>query len=171
MSVSFNTQASNIIRGYKAFDKAGAALNAIVTRELQFYIDAHIVAGTAKDEKGCKALQKGITQCEAVLNVVASGAMEKKTFTEYAQGAARAFYYGVPFAADLKNNPEFKLPWGKAGTANAAKSGKVTSTTRESLDQTLSKAIEQARALGLTEFAAEVLDLALESLDGFSEIK
>lgn len=171
MSVSFNTQASNIIRGYKAFDKAGAALNAIVTRELQFYIDAHIVAGTAKDEKGCKALQKGITQCEAVLNVVASGAMEKKTFTEYAQGAARAFYYGVPFAADLKNNPDYKLPWGKAGKGTTAKAGKVTSTTRESLDQTLSKAIEQARALGLTEFAAEVLDLALESLDGFAEVK
>ena len=171
MSVTFNSQASNIIKGYKAFDKAGAALNAIVTRELQFYIDAHIVAGTTKDEKGCKALQKGITQCEAVLNVVASGAMEKKTFTEYAQGAARAFYYGVPFAADLKNNPDYKLPWGKASTGAAAKSGKVTSTTREALDQTLSKAIEQARALKLEGFAAEILDLCLESLSDFKEVK
>jgi hypothetical protein len=37
------------------------------------------------------------------------------------------------------------------------------------LDKTLSKAIAQARMLGLTEFAAQVLDVAIESLDGFKE--
>jgi hypothetical protein len=49
------------------------------------------------------------------------------------------------------------------------KAGPVTSTTREAADKTLSKALAQYRALGLTEFAAGVLDLAIESLDGFKE--
>ena len=49
--------------------------------------------------------------------------------------------------------------------------GKVESTTRESLDKTLSKAIKQARLLGLTEFAAVMVDHCLASLDSFKEIE
>lgn len=76
-----------------------------------------------------------------------------------------AFEQNVPFQRDL-----FK---GKAKPASDKgddkKAGEVKSTTREALDKTLSKAIEQARLLGLTEFAAEMLDLCIESLDGFTE--
>jgi hypothetical protein len=46
----------------------------------------------------------------------------------------------------------------------------VTSTTREELDKTISKAIAQARILGLSEFSASMVDLAIESLDGFKEV-
>jgi hypothetical protein len=37
------------------------------------------------------------------------------------------------------------------------------------LDKTLSKAMAQARLLGLTEFAAELVDLCVDCLDGFKE--
>jgi len=53
--------------------------------------------------------------------------------------------------------------------ADAQKAGKIESTDRKALDATLSKAIKQARLLSLTGFAADILDLCLESLDGFKE--
>jgi hypothetical protein len=59
-----------------------------------------------------------------------------------------------------------------AGTASATKTpnaGAVISTSRSDLDKTLSKALAQARTLGLTDFAATMLDHCIESLDGFTE--
>lgn len=167
--VSFDAHASSIAKGYKSFDSAFGKLTAIVNREMQQHIDAWFIAN-GKTEDSVKALGKSIRESQVVLDLVATGAMEKKTFTEYAQSAMRALHYGVPFTADLKNNPEMGLPWGKAKAAGAtAKAGKVTSTSRTDLDKTISKALAQARALGLTDFAADVLDLCLESLDGFKE--
>lgn len=169
--VSFDSHARAIIGGYKAFDAASGKLTATVNREMQGHIDAWFIAN-GKDEASVKALGASIRDSQVVLDIVATGAMEKKTFTEYAQSAMRALHYGVPFTADLKNDPDMGLPWGKAGKgASAAKSGKVTSTTREALDKTISKALEQARALGLLEFAADLVDLATDSLDGFTETK
>ena len=169
VSVSFDNNARNIGKAYSGFDKAFGKLTAIVNREMQSFIDQWFISN-GKGEQSVKAMGKAIRESQVVLDLVATGAMEKKTFTEYAQGAMRALHYGVPFAADLKNNPDMALPWGKAGKGGAtAKSGKVTSTTREDADKTLSKALAQYRALGLTEFAAGILDLALDSLDGFKE--
>lgn len=51
------------------------------------------------------------------------------------------------------------------------KTGKVEVTDRAALDQTLSKALKQARLLGLLEFAAVMLDHCIESLDEFKEIE
>lgn len=50
------------------------------------------------------------------------------------------------------------------------KTGNVESTDRAALDKTLSKALKQARLLGLLEFAAVLLDHCVESLDEFKEI-
>ena len=50
---------------------------------------------------------------------------------------------------------------------SVTKAGAVKSTTRESLDQSINKVIEQARLLGLTGFALDLIDLATEQLDGF----
>ena len=51
------------------------------------------------------------------------------------------------------------------------KTGKVESTDRAALDQTLSKGLKQMRLLGLLEFAAVAFDLYDERLDGFKEIE
>jgi hypothetical protein len=167
---AFDAYAKTIIKGYESFDNATAKLSATVHSTMQAYIDVCSKAGLSRDKAGCNALGKAIRECDTVQAIVASGAMEKKTFTEYAQSAMRAFFHGVPFEASLKNNKEMGLPWGNTKPASAAKSGKVESTSRAELDKTLSKALKQARLLGLTEFAANILDLCLESLDDFSEV-
>lgn len=169
VAISFDSFARDIVKGYKSFDKAQSKLSTTVESTMQRFVD-YVAVTLGRDEKACKALQKAVADSQIVIDTVAAGIMEKKTFTEYAQSAARALHYNVPFAASLKNDDSKKLPWSKKpATAATAKAGKVTSTTREELDKTLSKALAQARVLGLTEFAADVLDLALERLDGFKE--
>jgi hypothetical protein len=168
-TLSFDNFARDIVKGYKAFDKAAGKLSNTVDSTMQRFVD-HVSVTMGRDEKACKALQKAVADSQIVIDTVAAGIMEKKTFTEYAQSAARALHYNVPFAASLKNDDSKKLPWSKKGATSATpKTGKVTSTTRDELDKTLSKALAQARVLGLTEFAADVLDLALDRLEGFKE--
>ena len=168
--VSFNADAMAIVKAMDKADRAYSKATAEVARIMQAYIDKWFISN-GKSEQSVKAMGAAIRDSQTVIDLVATGAVLKKTFTEYAQGAMRALHYGVPFAADLKNNPDMALPWGKAGkaTPSTGKAGKVTSTTRTDADKTLSKALAQYRALGLTEFAAEILDLALDSLDGFKE--
>lgn len=168
VAISFDTFARDIVKGFKGFDKAQAKLSTVVDSTMQRFID-HVAVTIGRDEKACKALQKAVADSQVVIDTVAQGIMEKKTFTEYAQSAARALHFNVPFEASLKNDTDKKLPWSKKGTTTTAKAGKVTSTTRDELDKTLSKALAQARLLGLTEFAADVLDLAIDRLDGFKE--
>jgi hypothetical protein len=167
--VSFNADAMAIVRALDKGTKAYIKATGEVARIMQQYIDKWFIAN-GNTEQSVKAMGSAIRDSQAVIDLVATGAIEKKTFTEYAQGAMRALHYGVPFAADLKNNPDMALPWGKAKTGGGNKpSGTVISTSRADLDKTISKALAQARALGLMDFAADVLDLCLDSLDGFKE--
>lgn len=171
----FDSGAIAIIKAHEAFDKASARLADVVNYTMQSYVDKCNKAGVAKDEASVIRLGTMIRESQPVLDIVASGAMERKTFTEYANSAMRAFYWGVPYEASLKNKPEYILPWSKAktkgdaGDAGETETGKTTTPTRAELDKTISKALAQARALGLLNFAAELVDLATESLDGFSE--
>jgi len=90
--------------------------------------------------------------------------ISQSTATSYGCAFWIAFEQGIPFQRDLNNKKE-----GAGTKPEAQTSGKVISTTRTELDKTLSKALAQARALGLTEFAATILDHCLESLEGFKE--
>lgn len=168
---SFAPHAVNIVKAYGKFDKASATFAANLSLTMNQYIDAvRVTPGIGKDEASCKAVQKAIREADAFQRAVRDGLILPKTITEYAQGAARALHHGVAWEPALKNNPDMALPWGKAGKGGAAtKAGKVESTDRAALDATLAKALKQARMLGLVEFAASVLDLAIESLDGFKE--
>ena len=166
---SFTNAAKALGKAYESFDSATAKLSATVCATFTQYLDACTLAGVGKTEKEINAIGKAIRDNEIVAAFVESGAFERKTFTEYAQSAMRAYYHGVDFAPGLKNDKGMALPWGGAKSDKATKAGKVTTTTRAELDKTISKALEQARALGLLNFAAELVDLATESLDGFAE--
>lgn len=168
---TFAHHASAIVKAYGLFDRASSKFAATLSVTMNQYVDAcRIAPGIGKDEVSCKAIQKAIRESDSFVRAVADGLLESKTITEYAQGAARALHYGVAWTPTLKNDPEMALPWGKGkGGSKATTSGKVETTDRAALDATLSKAIKQARMLGLVEFAANVVDLALESLDGFQE--
>jgi hypothetical protein len=138
---------------------------------MQQYVDVCRQANGAT-EASCKALQKAIKESEVVANSVAVGQMESKTWTEYAQSAARALYWNIPFEASLKNDKEFALPWSKKAASKAGTRAGTTVTTNSSeLSKTLQKALQQARTIGCTEFAADLLDLCLERLADFKEIE
>jgi len=172
---SFN--AEPIVTALITYDKTTAAateaMNATVTTTIQQFLDACAMAGVARNEEGVEWLKEEIRTSQGALDAIAIGLVERKTFTEYANGAGRAYYWNVAYYPDLKNVPEYKLPWtkgGKAGkSASAGKAGKVESTDRSALDATASKFLKQARMLGLNELAADVLDVLLERLEGFKE--
>jgi hypothetical protein len=89
----------------------------------------------------------------------------EKTTRKFLCGAFwMAFETGKPF----KRSSVFAKSKAKAKAAKA-KTGKVESTDRAALDETLFKALKQARLLGLTGFAADMVDLCAEALDGFEE--
>ena len=167
---SFDTRAAIVPGAIERMDATASECADIIRVSYQTFID-EAGAGLPKDESHTKALGKAMREAQPFLDAVALGALERKTVTEYAQSAMRAFFYGVPFEQSLKNNPDMALPWGgaKGGAKGGDKAGGVKPPTREDLDATLCKALAQARMLGLTEFAANILDLCLESLDNFSE--
>lgn len=91
----------------------------------------------------------------------------------YATSVKLAYIHDVPFAASLFTK-EGKAAAGiateSAGRADNAKTGgKVSTTTRKDLDKTLSKALAQARLLNLADFAADLLDLCIDTLPDFKE--
>ena len=103
-------------------------------------------------------------EVKEMFDAIVSPTCSKSSAASYQSAFWIAFEQGIAFQRDLNNKKE------NAGEKSSEpKSGKVTSTSRTDLDKTISKALAQARMLGLTEFAADVLDLCLESLDGFKE--
>jgi hypothetical protein len=163
---SFETNAKLIIAAQTAADKVAIKTSDAIAMAIQRHLDACAVAGVPRDLPGVNAIGRGIRECQAFLDAVATGFFEKKTITEYAQGAMRAYFHNVAFAASLKNDPTYKIP-AKDGSVKSA--GKSTTTTVAAFHKTLIKALQQARLLGLHEQAADMLDFCLESFDGFSE--
>ena len=114
---------------------------------------------------------------------LAAGAAVKALFAEcglgesacknYTTSVKLAYIHNVPFAASLftKEGKEAAgIATSSAGRADGAeKNGKVSTTTHKDLHKTLSKALAQARLLGLGEFVADLTDLCLDSLDDFKE--
>jgi len=169
-ALKLDKTAATVVKAWGEFDKASAKLRDVTQAAFQHAIDSATVAGVTRDEAGTKHLMATIRGAAPFVEAISLGMLERKTVTEYAQSAGRAFFHGVPFTANLKNEPDMALPWSKAKpTAEAEKAGAVTSTSREALDQTGRKWLQQARLLGLTGLAADTLDLWLQTLDGFTE--
>jgi hypothetical protein len=163
---SFDIGAKAIIAAQTAADKIAVKTSDAIVMAIQRHLDSCSVAGVPRDQQGVNAIGKGIRECQVFLDAVATGFFERKTVTEYAQGAMRAYFHNVPFVASLKNDPSMKIP-AKDGTVKSA--GKSTTTTNAAFHKTLCKALSQARLLGLDEQAADMLDFLLEVFDGFSE--
>lgn len=178
---SFDAYASEILESQCAADSASSVARDVLTQGIQQFIDACAVAGLPRDVQYAQAVKTEIATCQVFVDAVAQGMYEQKTIGEYAQGAARAFFHNVAYYASIKNDngqtdkkgntrPDYRIPNAKgivrATSTDAAKTVKVT---REALDKTLNKALAQLRALTLDDVAADMLDLLLESLPGFSE--
>ena len=166
--LSFNVAAKTIISAYAAMDKAVGKTRDAIQITMQGFCDTWFIAN-GKTIESVKALGKTIRESEIVVRVVASGAIDKKTFTEYAQSAMRAVYHGVAWEAGLKNNPEYALPGGKVSTPKDKKAGKVFTTTIDAAHETLQKAIAQYRLLNQSMLVAALLDAVQEFYPDFKE--
>ena len=112
-AISFESHAASIVKARIVADKAESKFGDVVNASINAFIDSVRAAGIKADEQSCKALAVELSGCQVVVDAVASGLFEAKTFSEYARGAERAFFHGVPWSASLKNNPEMGLPWSK----------------------------------------------------------
>jgi hypothetical protein len=168
---SFNNAATAIIKALTTADNAAAKYSVTLATTMQQYLDGCAVLGMVRDNAAVKAIGNEIRTCQAMLDAVAVGMLEKKTVTEYAQSAMRAYFHDVPFTQGLKNDPDFQIPSanGDVKVKAPSKAGKVSKTSRAELDKTVCKLLSQARLIGLNEFAANILDLCLDGLDGFKE--
>ena len=159
---------STIFKAFEGEAKAIKKARSIQDQAIQQALDvitlacdkpkAEFMKGNSKSN-GARAEVKEIFD-----GLVEKGFISKASGAQYQSAFWIAFESGVEFQRDLVNK---KSNDKKDATAKA---GKVTSTSRTELDKTLTKALAQARMLGLTEFAAEMLDLCIESLDDFKEI-
>jgi hypothetical protein len=168
---SFNNAAAVIIKALSAADNAAAKYSVALATTMQQYLDGCAIVGMLRDNAAVKSIGNEIRTCQAMLDAVAIGMLEKKTVTEYAQSAMRAYFHDVAFSQGLKNDPDYQIPNanGAVKVKVPSKGGKIQSTDRAALDKTIQKMLVQARLLGLTEFAANVLDVCIDSLDDFNE--
>lgn len=161
----------------KAFKDSHGKLNKVMasiasdrSKAVNQVLDAMFIAcDKPKDAfmKGNAATNAARYQVKAMFDaIVEAGHLESSTGKSYQTCFWVAFENGVAWSPDLNNK---KTADKQAGEASAKASGAVQSTSRTDLDKTLSKAMAQARLLGLTEFAAELVDLCVDCLDGFKE--
>lgn len=142
---------------------------------LQQVIDGLNVTRTvskAEFSKGTSANNPARAEVKALFDAIQeAGGLSKSMVANYQLSFWIAFNHNIPFSRSLFNqyNADGSVKAPKEKGTSEAKTGKVKSTTRAELDKTLCKALEQARLLGLTEFAATLLDHCIESLDGFKE--
>lgn len=163
---SFEGAAKSIIAAQRKADAVASKSSAVIAQSIQQHLDACAVAAVPRDLQGVNAIGKAIRECQAFLDAVAVGTFEKKTITEYAQGAMRAYFHNVPFSASLKNDPAFKIP-AKDGSVKSG--GAVSTTTADAAAKTARKLIAQLRMLGQDDAAAGIVDVMLEANPEFSE--
>lgn len=171
MSVINTSIINAVIKSFEGEAKAVAKARAGQDKAIQGALDAMLIAcdkPKAEWLKGNAKTNPARAQIKALFDcLVEKNFISKSSGASYQSAFWIAFEQGVEFKRDL-NNKKDKGETGEAKTSAKA-SGAVQSTSRTDLDKTLSKAMAQARLLGLTEFAAELVDLCLDRLDGFTE--
>jgi hypothetical protein len=173
MSVINQSLVNAVIKSFEGEAKAIAKARAGQDKAIQATLDAMLIAcdkPKALFMKGNAKTNEARGQIKAMFDAICEkGFISKSSAASYQSAYWIAFEQGIEFQRDLNNKKD--KPEGESGEAKTSTkaSGAVQSTSRKDLDKTLSKALAQARLLGLTDFAAEVLDLCIDRLDGFEE--
>jgi hypothetical protein len=172
MSVINQTLIAAVI---KSFDKGAKTLDKVrqdQDKAIQATLDAMFIAcdkPKALFLKGNAKTNPARGQIKAMFDAICeAGYISKNTAASYQTAFWIAFDQGIPFQRDLNNKDKAEGESGETKTSTKA-SGAVQSTSRTDLDKTLSKAMAQARLLGLLDFAADLVDLCQDRLDGFEE--
>ena len=171
MSVINQSIVAAVVKSFEGEAKAVAKARAAQDKAIQTALDAMFIAcdkPKAEFLKGNAKTNPARGQIKAMFDAIAeAGFISKSSAASYQSAFWIAFEDGVMFQRDLNNKKD--KPEGSEAKANPKASGGVQSTSRKDLDKTLSKAMAQARLLGLTEFAAALVDLCIDRLDGFTE--
>jgi hypothetical protein len=171
MSVINQSLVAAVVRSFEGEAKAIAKARTAQDKAIQAALDAMIIAADkpkAEFMKGNAKTNEARGQIKAMFDaIVEKGFISKSSGASYQSAFWIAFESGVEFQRDL-NNKKDTSESGEAKTSTKA-SGAVQSTSRTDLDKTLSKAMAQARLLGLLDFAADLVDLCQDRLDGFKE--
>jgi hypothetical protein len=167
------------ISAFRAVETKHAALVAAADKSVQVVLDRLTLDYIGRDKTEVFKNGKGTLEIRTQLNKWFADALlvegKSKATAALCVGSFKlAFERGVPFERALKNkmrDADKTKPQADGADTETAKpkSTKVVSVNRENLDAVLKQALAMSRALGLTEFAAEVLDICLDSLDGFKE--
>jgi hypothetical protein len=172
MSVINQSLVSAVI---KSFDKGAKTMDKVrqdQDKAIQAALDAMFIAcdkPKAEFLKGNAKTNPARGQIKAMFDAIAeAGYITKSSAASYQTAFWLAFDQGIPFQRDLNNKKSEGDSTG-TGEAKPPKNGAVQSTSRKDLDKTLSKALAQARLLGLLDFAADMFDLCQDRLDGFEE--
>jgi polyhydroxyalkanoate synthesis regulator phasin len=172
MSVINQAIVTNVIKSFEGEAKAIAKARTAQDKAIQAALDAMVIAcdkPKALFLKGNAKTNEARGQIKAMFDaIVEKGFISKSSGASYQSAFWIAFEQGVEFKRDLNNKAKTEGESSEAKTSAKA-SGAVQSTSRKDLDKTLSKALAQARLLGLLDFAADVLDLCQDRLDGFEE--
>ena len=167
MTIVSKNLTSKVIKLFQGEGETIAKLRVDQDKAINAVLDAMTLACDKPKElfmKGNAKTNDARREVKAMFDAIVSPTCSKSSAASYQSAFWIAFEQGIAFQRDLNNKKE------NAGEkVSTPKSGKVTSTSRTDLDKTLSKALAQARMLGLTEFAADILDLCIESLDDFKE--
>jgi hypothetical protein len=170
MSIVNQAIVSKILKSAEAERKVSAQAETKTDMLIQQHIDAlRLSCKTSYVEfmKGNSKTNPARAEVKALFEAFAEALGKGESAARnYATSYWMAFEQNVPFQRSLFTNK----PKAEAKPSDK-KAGKVKETSRTELDKTLSKAIEQARLLKLDNFAAEILDLCLESLHDFKEIE
>jgi hypothetical protein len=173
MSVINQSLISAVIKSFEGEAKAVAKARASQDKAIQATLDAMLIAcdkPKALFMKGNAKTNEARGQIKAMFDAICEkGFISKSSAASYQSAYWIAFEQGIEFQRDL-NNKKDKAEGESGETKTSTKpSGAVQSTTRAELDKTFCKALVQARLLGLKDFAADLLDMLHDRLDGFEE--
>jgi hypothetical protein len=172
MSVINQSLIAAVIKSFEGEAKAIAKARAGQDKAIQATLDAMLIAcdkPKALFMKGNAKTNEARGQIKAMFDAICEkGFISKSSAASYQSAYWIAFEQGIEFQRDLNNKKDKPESTGEAKTSTKA-SGAVQSTSRTDLDKTLSKAMAQARLLGLLDFAADLVDLCQDRLDGFEE--
>ena len=171
MSVINQTLIAAVVKSFEGEAKAIAKARTGQDKAIQATLDAMFIAcdkPKAEFMKGNSKSNDARAQIKSMFDaIVEKGFISKSSGTQYQSAFWIAFESGVPFSRDLNN----KKSEAKAKDDSEAKptTGKVETTDIPALHKTLSKALAQARILNQTIFAADLVDLIVDTWPEFKE--
>lgn len=106
--------------------------DAAVAASLQYYVDQCASMTKKPMIEGAKALKANVVGSLPMLNLIEVNALSAATVRSYAESAARAYWFCIPFAASLHKDPTLKRPGSRKASSNEERAKAGTRFTRDS---------------------------------------